>query len=138
MIVFTVTALSAATALHATDGYFANGYGTEHKAMAGSRVALSLSTLAPATNPAASAFLGARYDVGFEVFNPNRQFSVIGAPSGFPGTFGLAPGTVESGSRYFPIPSPGANWKLGENDSFDIAAYGNGGMNTSYSAPARA
>jgi long-chain fatty acid transport protein len=44
-------------------------------------------------------FLGQRYDLGIEVFNPNRQFSVTGSPSGFPGTFGLAPGTVESGSK---------------------------------------
>ena len=46
----------------ATDGYFANGYGTACKAMAGSCVALHLSTIAPATNPAAMVFLGGRYD----------------------------------------------------------------------------
>jgi long-chain fatty acid transport protein len=119
----------------ATDGYFANGYGTNYKAMAGAGVALSLGTQAPATNPAAMAFLGRRFDVGLELFNPNREFSVTGAPSGFPGTFGLAPGRVESGSRYFPIPSLGANWKVGDKGSFGISAYGNGGMNTSYTAP---
>ena len=101
--------------------------------MPGSRS--TLGTQAPATNPAAMAFLGPRYDIGMEVFNPNRQFSVTGAPSGFPGTFGLAPGTVESGSKYFPIPSLGANWKVGENGTFGISAYGNGGMNTDYAAP---
>jgi long-chain fatty acid transport protein len=119
----------------ATDGYFANGYGTNYKAMGGAGVALALGTQAPATNPAAMAFLGKQYDLGIEVFNPNREFSVTGAPSGFPGTFGLAPGRVESGSRYFPIPAIGANWKVGERGSFGISAYGNGGMNTSYSAP---
>jgi long-chain fatty acid transport protein len=127
--------LAAAAPARATDGYFANGYGTNYKAMSGAGVALSLGTQAPATNPAAMAFLGKRYDVGLEVFNPNRQFSVTGSPSGFPGTFGLAPGKVESGSRYFPIPSLGANWKVGENGSFGVSAYGNGGMNTSYAAP---
>jgi long-chain fatty acid transport protein len=119
----------------ATDGYFANGYGTHSKAMGGAGVALALNTQAPATNPAAVAFLGTRYDIAFELFNPNRQFSVTGSPSGFPGTFGLAPGTVESGSRYFPMPSLGASWKVGENGGFAIAAYGNGGMNTTYAAP---
>jgi long-chain fatty acid transport protein len=118
----------------ATDGYFANGYGTNYKAMAGAGVALSLGTQAPATNPAAMAFLGPRYDIGMEVFNPNRQFSVTGSPSGYPGTFGLAPGTVQSGSKYFPIPSLGANWKVGENSTFGVSAYGNGGMNTDYAA----
>jgi long-chain fatty acid transport protein len=127
--------LVAAAPARATDGYFANGYGTNYKAMAGAGVALYLGTQAPATNPAAMVFLGRRYDIGFEVFNPNRQFSVTGSPSGFPGTFGLVPGTVESGSKYFPIPSLGANWKVGENASFGISAYGNGGMNTDYAAP---
>ncbi len=132
---FVVGALlvAAAPAL-ATDGYFANGYGTNYKALAGAGVALSLGTQAPATNPAAMAFLGPRYDIGMEVFNPNRQFSVTGSPSGYPGTFGLAPGTVESGSRYFPMPSLGANWKAGENGTFGVSAYGNGGMNTDYAA----
>ncbi len=126
--------LVAAAPARATDGYFANGYGTNYKAMAGAGVALYLGTQAPATNPAAMVFLGKRYDFGIEVFNPNRHFSVTGSPSGFPGTFGLAPGTVESGSRYFPIPSLGANWKVGESGTFGISAYGNGGMNTDYAA----
>jgi len=127
--------LVAAGPARATDGYFANGYGTNYKAMGGAGVALYLGTQAPATNPAAMAFLGPRYDLGIEVFNPNRQFSVTGSPSGFPGTFGLAPGTVESGSKYFPIPSLGANWRVGANGAFGISAYGNGGMNTDYAAP---
>ena len=74
--------LVAAGPARATDGYFANGYGTNYKAMAGAGVALYLGTQAPATNPAAMAFLGKRYDFGIEVFNPNRQFSVTGSPSG--------------------------------------------------------
>jgi len=135
MFLLAALGLALAAPASATDGYFANGYGTNYKAMGGAGVALYLGTQAPATNPAALGFLGPRYDVGIEVFNPNRQFSVTGAPSGFPGTFGLAPGTVKSGSRYFPIPSLGANWKVGENGAFGIAAYGNGGMNTNYAAP---
>lgn len=130
-----LAALAFGTPALATDGYFAHGYGTEHKAMAGAGAALSFSTLSTATNPAALAFLGKRFDVGFAVFNPNREFSVTGSPSGFPGTFGLAPGRVESGSRFFPIPSLGASFKLSENDFVGIAIYGNGGMNTSYDAP---
>lgn len=135
LVLFTFGGVVLAASAGATDGYFASGYGTHYKAMAGAGAALSLSATAPATNPAATAFLGTRYDVGVEVFNPNRQFSVTGLPSGFPGTFGLAPGTVESGSRYFPVPALGANWTVGERGAIGLTAYGNGGMNTDYAAP---
>jgi long-chain fatty acid transport protein len=134
LLVIGVISISAARS-SATEGYFANGYGTNYKAMGGAGVALHLGAQAPATNPAAMAFLGQRYDLGLEVFNPNRQFSVAGSPSGYPGTFGLAPGTVASGSRYFPMPSAAANWKVGESSTFGVSVYGNGGMNTNYAAP---
>lgn len=126
--------LAPAVSAFATDGYFSHGYGTPYKAMAGAGVALSLHTLAPATNPAAAVFLDRQLDVSLAVFNPNREFAVFGAPSGFPGTFGLAPGTTESQQRFFPIPSLGVNWKLGGDAAFGIAAYGNGGMDTHYHA----
>ncbi len=118
----------------ATDGYFANGYGTPCKALAGACVALHLSAMSPAINPAAMAFMGKRYDLGLEYFNPNRDYSVVGSPSGYPGTFGLAPGTVTSDSRGFFIPSLSGSWKSGENGTLGLAIYGNGGMNTDYNA----
>ena len=102
-----VLAVAAAPAF-ATNGYFAHGYGTPYKAMAGAGAALHLNTLAPATNPAAMAFLGPRFDVSIALFNPNRFYTVTGNPSGYPGTFGLTPGQVESDSRYFPVPALGA------------------------------
>jgi long-chain fatty acid transport protein len=120
--------------LRATDGYFSNGYGTQCKAMAGACAARAQDALAAANNPAAMFWAGHRYDLGLNFFRPIRSFSVEGAPSGAPGTFGLAPGTVESGSRLFLIPSFGANWRLGGNTSFGITLYGNGGMNTNYDA----
>ncbi len=123
-----------ATPAFATNGYFSDGYGTPYKGMAGAGVALSLNTLAPATNPAAVAFLDPRWDASLSVFNPNRSYSVTGNPSGYPGTFGLTPGTVDSNSRFFPVPSLGAAWKLGGNQSLGVALYGNGGMNTDWPA----
>jgi long-chain fatty acid transport protein len=122
----------AATPAFATNGYFSHGYGTHYKGMAGAGAALSLNSMAPATNPAALAFLGPRWDVGIGLFNPNRSYNVDGQPSGFPGTFGLTPGRVESDSRYFPIPHLGANFQAGENGAFGVALYGNGGMNTTW------
>jgi long-chain fatty acid transport protein len=126
-----VLAFAAAPAF-ATNGYFAHGYGTHYKAMAGAGAALHLNSLAPATNPAAMAFLGPRWDASLSLFNPNRSYTVTGNPSGFPGTFGLTPGTVESDSRYFPVPALGANWRAGENGAFGLTLYGNGGMNTDW------
>ena len=121
-------ALIAAPAL-ATDGYFQLGYGTAQNGMAGAGAAMSLNTMSPATNPAGNAWVTG-YDLGLAVFNPNREFTVTGAPSGYPGTFGLAPGTVKSGTNVFLMPSIGANWKLSEKMTFGVAIYGNGGMNT--------
>jgi long-chain fatty acid transport protein len=125
-------ALTAAPAL-ATDGYFQLGYGTAQNGMGGTGVALSLNTMSPATNPAGNAWVTG-YDLGLAVFNPNREFTVTGSPSGYPGTFGLQPGTVKSGSTVFLMPSIGANWKLNDAMTLGVAIYGNGGMNTNYDA----
>ncbi|MDQ7063367.1 MAG: outer membrane protein transport protein [candidate division KSB1 bacterium] len=117
---------------HATNGYFSHGYGIRYKGMAGAGVALYLSPMAAATNPGSMAFVGKGYQVSLALFNPNRQYTVAGNPSGFPQTFGLTPGTVESDSRYFFVPSLAANWRLKETVYFGVAVFGNGGMNTNY------
>lgn len=127
-------ALALASPALATDGYFQLGYGTPYLGMAGAGVALPLNTLAPATNPAANAFLTG-YDLGVAVFAPSREFTVSGNPSGYPGTFGLQPGTTKSGTNLFVIPSLGANWRLSDAMTFGVAIYGNGGMSTAYDAP---
>jgi long-chain fatty acid transport protein len=117
----------------ATNGYFSHGYGIKSKALAGAGVAVPLDSLTAASNPAAMVFLGQRADLAVSIFNPNRNYNVTGAPSGFPGTFPLAPGEVESDSKYFVIPSLGANWMLESgNGSLGASIYGNGGMNTDY------
>lgn len=121
--------------LHATDGYFTHGYGTKSQGMGGAGVALPLGPLAPATNPATLAISDPGWEVGIGLFNPNRQYEVKGTPSGFPGTFGLMPGTVESGSTLFPVPHFGYARGIGTKGVFGLALYGNGGMNTNYDAP---
>jgi long-chain fatty acid transport protein len=126
-----LTLLAVASPALATNGYFSSGYGTPQKAMAGACVALPLTTLGPATNPAADAFvLGYDASVGF--FMPDRGYTVTGNPSGYPGTVGLVPGKYDSSTSLFVVPSVGANWKLGESMTFGVAIYGNGGMNTTY------
>ncbi len=126
--------LAAGLPMLATDGYFSMGYGTASKGMGGIGVALPLDSLSAAANPASLVFLGSQFDLGLALFRPNRDFEVKGNPSGFPGTFGLAPGKIESGSKSFLVPSLGANWKLSDKSAFGVAIYGNGGMNTDYSA----
>jgi len=85
----------------ATNGYFAHGYSVKNKALAGAGTALPLDSLAASTNPAGMVFVGKRIDFGLTFFNPNREYTVKGNPSGFPGTFGFEPGTVESDSKWF-------------------------------------
>jgi long-chain fatty acid transport protein len=98
-------------------------------------VAQPLGSLSAAKNPAMLANTGTRYDFGLAVFSPNREYTVSGDPSGRPQTFGLAPGTFESGSSVFPLPSLGANWALRNGGALGLGIYGNGGMNTDYDTP---
>jgi long-chain fatty acid transport protein len=122
----------AAGNAYATNGYFGNGYSIESKALAGAGVALPQGSLDASINPASMVFVGKRLDVGLSLFNPNRKYDVKGNPSGFPGTFGLAPGQVKSDSEWFVIPSVGFNWQIDDKNSLGISIYGNGGMNTDY------
>lgn len=119
--------------LQATDGYFSVGYGTQHKGVAGVGVAYYHYSLING-NPAGVVHLGKTFAAGVSAFMPFRQYSVVGNPSGLPGTFGLTPGTVESDSRFFLVPYLGANWNFGQDDAnaFAITLFGNGGMNTDY------
>jgi len=132
-VLFAVAAgLGVAGVANATNGYFAHGYGTTSKGLAGAGVALSQDSLAAATNPAGMVNVGDRIDLGAALFSPRREYTVSGAPSGFPDTFPLQPGTVESDSDYFLVPHFGWNRMLDDKSSIGISVYGNGGMNTDY------
>jgi hypothetical protein len=60
---------------------------------------------------------------------------VTGNPSGYPGTFGLAPGNYESDSKAFVMPAMAGAWHLSNGFHVGLAIYGNGGMNTDWSNP---
>ena len=66
------------------------------------------------------------------MFSPDRQYSISGTPTLYPGTFGLTPGTVSSDSKNFFFPTLGGAWKLNSYMAIGLALYGNGGMNTNY------
>jgi long-chain fatty acid transport protein len=106
---------------HATNGYFAHGYGIKAKGMGGAGVALAQDGFAGANNPAQSAFAGNRYDVGVDLFMPDRSAS-----------FGAA--NSKSGDTEFLIPEFGYNNVVNDQLSFGLTVYGNGGMNTNYPA----
>lgn len=115
----------------ATDGYFSLGYGTKSKGLAGAGLALYSSQLIGG-NPAARAWIGNEFEFNVSMFNPNREYTITGNPSGVEGSFGLMPGTVKSDKPIFFIPSIGGNWELGKATAFGFSIYGNGGMNTEY------
>ncbi len=116
----------------ATDGYYRHGYGIKYSALAGSGVAVSLSSLGAITNPASISNLNNGFEINVSYFSPERYYDVSGNPSGFPGTFGLMPGKVESEQTSFYFPTLGGNLKLTDKFTVALSLYGNGGMNSDY------
>ncbi len=125
-------ALLAASPLSATNGYFLHGVGTASKAMAGASTALPQEALDSDTNPAAGVFVNPGYSVALALFSPDRQYTIGGNPTGYPGTFGLTPGAVSSKSNYFPMPAVGFNNRPNSNSAVTINFTAHGGMNTDY------
>jgi long-chain fatty acid transport protein len=115
----------APTATHATDGYYANGYGIKAKGRAGSGTALAVDAFGGANNPAAMVFVGDRIDFGVDLFSPRRESARVGSAVGIDGQ-------AESDSNYFLIPEFGYNKMINPNLSVGITIYANGGMNTDY------
>lgn len=109
---------------HATDGYYAHGYGAQSKALGGAGLAYPKDSLALATNPAAATALGDRWDVGVDIFAPERRAAYRGTASdrSFDG----------DGKGVALIPEAGWVRQVGERLAIGIVAYGNGGMITEY------
>jgi len=131
LFIFAIALLAAVPAL-ATNGYFLHGIGTGSKAMAGATTAFPLEALDADTNPAAGVFVNRGYSFSLAFFNPDRQYTVTGNPSGMPQTFGLTPGTVASKSKLFPMPAFGYNFRPSEASALTFNFTAHGGMNTDY------
>ncbi len=114
---------------HATDGYFAHGYGMKAKGMGGVGIALPQDALAAATNPAGMVMIGDRIDFGVDWFKPTRGADIAGSP--VPGMNGTYSG---NGTSNFLIPEFGYNKMMNPDMSFGVSVYGNGGMNTDYTS----
>jgi len=117
---------------YATDGYFRNGYGIKYSALAGSGIAVSLSSLGAINNPASIINLNNQLEFNLSLFSPMRDYTITGNPSGLEGTFGLTPGKIESDKTSFFFPTLGGNMKVADNMAIALSIYGNGGMNTDY------
>lgn len=122
-------------AAFATNGLAPTGIGMVHRSMGGTAVANPENTTSMATNPAAASFIADGYDVGLELFAPDRSVKVT---TGMPGA-----GTEFSGNgkTTFLIPEGGYKRQINDKVSAGVVVYGNGGMNTEYVsnpfAPAR-
>ncbi len=112
-------------ATHATDGYFAHGYGMKAKGMGGAATAMAADTFGGANNPAAMVWVGNRLDIGLDWFSPKRDAERTDSAAGLNGS-------ANSGSNNFLIPEFGYNRMLSPTMSLGVTVYGNGGMNTNY------
>ncbi|UOG91839.1 MAG: outer membrane protein transport protein [Candidatus Thiothrix sulfatifontis] len=112
----------------ATNGLAPTGLGQTHKAMGGAAAGFAVSPMSMAANPAAASFAPDGYDVGLEVFKPNRTVS-LKAPFSPTGTAVEADG---NGDEMFLIPEAGYKRDMKGGLSVGVVAYGNGGMNTAY------
>ncbi len=95
--------------------------GSKPKASGGAGVAFPQDALALAANPAGAAFVENRFDLGLSYFRPDRSASLGSAQ--FDG----------NETEQFFIPDIGYKHSLSSHWDFDLAVYGNGGMNTDYS-----
>lgn len=144
-----ITLISMSVDTFATDGYFSTGIGTRSKGFAGAGISLLNNPFSAANNPAGIGFIEKKWslELGVGFFNPNRKYTVTGNPTtpdmwyGPEGTvdprymrLGFTPGTVESGSQLFVVPTLAITYKLGEKNTFAFNFWGNGGMNTNYDA----
>ncbi len=116
-----------ASAAFAADGYFMIGYGPRSKALAGAGTADQRDAMAIAANPAGIVGLERQFQLGLTVINGERGYYTEGTPRV------IAPGRVESGRPWFPVPNGGYIQPIDENSAWSVASYANGGINTSYS-----
>lgn len=120
-------ALGAQSAF-ATNGMAPTGIGQTHKAMGGAAAGYAANTMSMATNPASASFISDGFDVGMEVFKPNRSVTFKATAFGAPADAN-ADG---NGDEMFLIPEAGYKRTINDRVAVGVTAYGNGGMNTAY------
>ncbi|MCB1358111.1 MAG: outer membrane protein transport protein [Maritimibacter sp.] len=117
-----------APAAQATEGYFALGHSPAQRAQSGAGVANGSEPMSATINPAGVAELGHQMQLGAEFFMPDRGYE--GTATGF-----VPSGVVTSAKPLFLVPSFAYNLPLQNGAVFNLAVYGNGGMNSTYRDP---
>ena len=134
-VLLSLPLLAMAIPASATNGYFTHGLGVINKSMAGAGTADPKEAMAIANNPASAVLLPDSLQAGISLFSPRRSYTASASlANGNGGAFTIAPGTVTSGSNYFPIPYVAKTWHLQEDSALGLTAYGRGGMNTDYTS----
>ncbi len=120
-----------ATDALATEGYFQHAYGLRHKALAGAGAASIEDATGISINPAGLVGIGNQFNMGVSLFMPYRKYSATG--TGF-----VEPGTHKSKKNLFAVPTLAYVRQIDSQSAFAFSIFGNGGMNTTYRAFARA
>jgi len=115
-ILVSITSITA----HATNGLAPTGLGNDHRAMGGAATGNPINSSSIASNPAAASFVDDGYDLGVELFQPDRSASAGGMT--FSG----------NGKENFIIPEGAYKRSTASGLDLGLVVYGNGGMNTEY------
>lgn len=126
LVASVLLAISSQSAF-ATNGMAPIGVGITQKAMGGAAAATSENTMNAATNPASLSNVADGWDIGAEVFMPDRGATITGNLG--PGVDGAYNGNEKD---MFLIPEGGYKRQLNDKHSVGVVVYGNGGMNSSY------
>src|SRR5512139_3866488 len=142
-----IAGLLASAPAFATNGYALHGVGMNAKGMGGASIAFPQDAVSIGQNPAASAWVGNRLDVGLDIFRPIRdaELSDTGPldcsnasnpPFDCRPTRGYLDGDYDgSESKWFFIPEFAYNHIIDDQMSVGVSVFGNGGMNTDYASP---
>jgi len=122
----TLLLLAGADTAAATNGYFSSAYSVKSEGIAGVGIAMPQDSLTIATNPAGLIDVSDTFDVGLDLFKPDRDATLVqgGQAQSFDG----------DATRSFYIPSIGYTRHFAEDLAAGIALFGNGGLNTDYSS----
>lgn len=125
---FSFAALAALlpNASFAADGFFATGYGPRQRALAGASVADGRDAMAASVNPATIVGLDRQFQIGVAAFLAYRGYNTTGIPRV------IAPGNVESGRSWTPIPNTGNIRPIDADSAWSFVSYSNGGINSAY------
>jgi len=121
-----------ATPANALEGYFQNGYGARHKALAGAGSADGRDATIAIINPAGLVHAENEIDSSYSMFSPTREMEGSGAP-------GLTPtGEYDSNTLQFFVPNLAAAYRVTDSpyvDVIGISIWGNGASTNYRSFP---